>query len=132
MKPEFLVLCLVLISVNCSTNPDCYTYKTEKDCAGKKDYNDDPCCFIEIEYKSEVNSTDDNEKPIKTKEIKGCSEFDKYDVEHMGDYAKYLKLKDDYDTKRYYKDNKVKKYSIKCQSNSLKIGFIGLIAALLL
>ena len=126
MKLEFLLFCLILININCEVVSSCEG-DTEKDCTGKTNSDNETCCFVEVEYKKEWD-----EDGSKTNVYKDCEGLDKYDIDHIKDLIKIRKSSDNYDAKKEDKDDKVKKYSIKCQSTFLKFGFIGLIAALLL
>ena len=134
MKLKFLVLCLVIICIN-SQIQRCEDFKSESDCTGKKDYKDRKCCFYEIEFDKDPDIYDYYGNHIKTKNEKYCDSIEKFDYDNIKSFAKAMKVYLDYAAKSEEdgkNNNKLKKYSIKCQSTFLKFGFVALIAALLL
>ena len=132
MKIITLISCLFLLSVNSSTLYDaakCTSTSPSKakDCNNvySKDAQNEGyhCCYYHVKLKKEYYGV---------KESKACQHYTKemYDaIENTWENSKkaYEEV-----LKKVDSDNKVKTYEIKCQSSFLKIGFVGLIAALLL
>ena len=133
MKIEILVLCLFLLSVNCSTiltddkEDECESQQPSEKNDCNSIYDDDlinagyHCCYLYFKYDKEIDSG--------TKETKYCLSYDK---------EKYDSIKDNWKTEKENaenqaeaKNNKLKEAKIECQSSFLKIGFVGLFATFL-
>ena len=132
MTTKLLVLYLLLLNVYCSTVPSGtqYTQCQTKSPSKKKDcneiYGDDlqdagyHCCYVYIKYKNEVAGK---------KEFKSCLSADKTFYDSIG--KDWDSLKKDAEDAAKALGTELKKYQIKCKSSFLKIGFVGLVAALL-
>ena len=126
MKIEFLVFCLLLLTINCSSSEviakctaaasstkkkDCTSINTDSD----PDYY---CCFYEYKYKNDPPSG-------VSKEGKGCTLITK---------SSYNNIKNEVDTTKETSKKagyEYSKYKINCQSAFLKIGLVSLIIGLL-
>ena len=129
MKLTVLVICLFLLGANCSTDTSVCTGlpSKAKDC--NKLYDKDTnkagyyCCYYHVKYKKSYLGVD---------EIKTCVSYtqEMYDaIEDGWDDSKKALEKT---IKAIDSDNKLEKYEIKCQSSFIKIGFICVVAILLL
>ena len=81
------------------------------------------CCYFHFKLKKDYYGT---------KEMKSCQHYTKEMYDTIEDYWEGVKKTFENTVKNDDSDNKVEQFEIKCQSSSfLKIGFVGLIVALL-
>ena len=125
MKTRFLILCLLLLTINCSSitfEEDCSSVEDPsdtKDCTSKNSDTepDKYCCLAEIKLKKKPDTGD--------QEGKYCDAITKDVYDNIKEYVKTQK--------EYYKSMNLElsKYKIHCQSAFLKIGLVSLIIGLL-
>ena len=124
MKTEFLVLCLLLLAINCANSNDLIkcssvTSPSKKDCNNlNADLNPDYfCCFVEYKYKNKPSTGD--------QEGKYCSPIAKAQYDDIKNFVKTAK-----ETSKSL-GYEMSKYKINCQSAFLKIGLASLVTYLL-